>query len=282
MTLQLRQDVGHGNSRQQFERVIFDLFCGRADHEASLGRIVELIGRRYPIIAYIFFLADSLQFMPIAPQTFDQAFATLGFATRMTGNCSWENYQAYNDAIRMVQEAFVEWKGIPNTRLIDAHSWIWLMARLPREIERLRRQGVRKPDDVKYKMIDLGRSIISRVATSNGQSEERIVKNKDLFGFTSEQALYDFLNDLWKQQKGRCKLTGLSMVLNVPKGESNDMVVSVDRIDSDSQYTPKNLQLTCWFANRWKGTTPNDHFIRLLKQIQDVDDGAIELATFGE
>jgi|GEM_PF-2989170 len=280
LTIQLRQNVGRGNSRQQFERTIFDLFRGRVEHKESLERIVELIGRRYSLVAYIFFLVDDSRFMPIAPRTFDQAFATLGFEVRMSGNCSWENYEAYNDAIRKVQQAFVDWKENPNTRLVDAHSWIWVMARLPGKIEQLRRQGVQKPDDVRYKMIALGRSIISRVATSNGQSEERVVKNKELFGFTSDQALYAFLNDLWKQQEGRCNLTGLPMVLSVPKGESNDMIVSVDRIDSLAQYSPENLQLTCWFANRWKGTTPNDQFTNLLEQVRNGDSGAAELSGF--
>lgn len=273
LTRKLRQDLGHGNNRQQFERTIFDLFHGHIDERDALERIVELIGRQYSIIAYIFFLVDDARFMPIAPRTFDEAFATLGLELRMSGNCSWENYEAYNSVIRQIQRAFIDWQGNPDTRLVDAHSWIWMMARLPGEIEKLRRQGVRKPDDVRYKMIDLGRSIISRVAASNGQSEERVVKNKDLFGFTSDQALYDFLIELWKQQEGQCKLTGLSMVLNVIKGETNDMIVSVDRIDSDSQYSPENLQLTCWFANRWKGTTPNDQFINLLKKVQNGDDG---------
>jgi hypothetical protein len=280
LTLQLRQDVGQGNNRQQFERAIFDLFRGRVDHKGSLVRIVELIGRRYSLVAYIFYLVDDSLFMPIAPRTFDRAFATLGFGVRMSGNCSWENYWAYNDAIRKVQKAFVDWKGIPDTRLIDAHSWIWLMVRLPGKIEQLRREGVQKPDDVKFKMIALGRSIISRVAASNGQSEERVVKNKEMFGFTSDQALYAFLNDLWKQQEGRCKLTGLPMALNVPKGKPNDMIVSVDRIDSDAQYSQENLQLTCWFANRWKGTTPNDQFINLLEQVRNGSGGAFGLADF--
>lgn len=280
LTLQLRQDVGQGNSRQQFERVIFDLFHARVDHKGSLERIVELIGRRYSLVAYIFFLVDDVRFMPIAPRTFDKAFAKLGFEVRMSGNCSWENYAAYNDAIRRVQQAFVKWKGMPDTRLVDAHSWIWVMARLPEKIEQFRRQGVRKPDDVKRKMIDLANAIFYRVATANGQKVERVVKNKNLFGFSSEESFYTFLNELWERQKGRCKLTDLPMVLSVPKGEPNDLIVSVDRIDSDAQYSPENLQLTCWFANRWKGTTPNDQFIKLLGIIRNGDDDATELTEF--
>lgn len=267
-TMQLRHDLGGGQKRNQFERVLFDLFKRETDHETSLTRLVELIGRRYSVVAYIFFLIDDTRYMPIAPQTFDRAFTKLGIDLRMSGKCSWENYIAYNEAISWVQNALIGWKGFANTRLLDAHSWIWLMARLPGKIEQQRKQGVSKPDDIKFKMIDLGSSILRRAATDNGQSEERVVKNKELFGFSSREALYDFLVRLWEQQQGLCNLTHLPMQLRVSKGTPNHMIVSVDRIDSDGHYSPDNLQLTCWFANRWKGITPNEEFIDLLSLIR--------------
>ena len=268
LTDQLRQDVGIGQSRNQFERVLFDLFKGDTDRELTLTRLVELIGRRYSVIAYIFFLIDDTRYMPIAPQTFDVAFAELGINLRMSGKCSWENYTAYNEVIGWVQGALIDWKGFADTRLLDAHSWIWLMARLPGKIEQQRRQGVSKPDDVKFKMIELGRNIINRAANANGQTENAVVKNKEVFGFSSDQALHNFLEELWEKQQGLCSLTGLPMRVRIPKGEPNHMIVSVDRIDSDKQYSPDNLQLTCWFANRWKGTTPNEEFVDLISIVR--------------
>lgn len=268
LTMQLRHDVGSGPKRNEFERALFDLFKGRTDHEVALTRIIDLIGRRYSVIAYIFFLIDDTRYMPIAPQTFDRAFAELGIDLRTSGKCSWENYAAYNEAIGWVQEALIEWKGFADTRLLDAHSWIWLMARLPGKIEQQRKQGVSKPDDIKFKMIELGLSIIRRAANANGQTEKSVVKNKEVFGFSSDQALHEFLVQLWEKQKGVCNLTGLPMQLRVEKGAPNHMIVSVDRIDSDGHYSPDNLQLTCWFANRWKGTTPNDEFMGLLSLVQ--------------
>lgn len=269
LTMQLRQDVGSGHKRSQFERVLFDLFSGNTDHEQALTRLVELIGRRYAVIAYIFFLIDDNRYMPIAPQTFDKAFSELGIDLRMSGKCSWENYTAYNEAISWVQHALIDWQGFTDARLLDAHSWIWLMARLPGKIKQQRKQGVSKPDDIKFKMIELGRSIISRAAYANGQTENSVVKNKEVFGFSSDQALHKFLEELWEKQQRLCNLTGLPMQLRVPKGAPNHMIVSVDRIDSDKQYSPENLQLTCWFANRWKGTTPNDEFLGLLAAIRE-------------
>jgi len=270
LTQQLRDQVKSTNTRQQVERVLFDLFRGNSDHAAALEKIVELIGRRYPLVAYIFFILDDNLYMPIAPRTFDRAFAELGLNLRMSGKCSWENFTSFNNVIRRVQLAFVDWKGIADTRLIDAHSWIWVMARLPEKIEQQKKQGVRKPDDLKRKMIEIGSNLVLRAAHDNGQSEERVVKNKELFGFPSQENLYEFLGELWERQQGLCKLTNLPMMLNVPRDEPNEMIVSVDRIDSDGHYSPNNLQLTCWFANRWKGVTPNDRFLDLLDIVRDV------------
>lgn len=277
-TAQLRQGLRNGPKRNQFEQVLFNLFRGQIDHEIALTRIVDLVGARYPLIAYIFFLIDYTQYMPIAPQTFDRAFAELGIDLRTSGKCSWENYAAYNEAIGWVREALIEWKGFAGTRLLDAHSWVWLMARLPGKIELQEKQGVSKPDDIQFRMIELGRSIISRAASANGQTEKSVVKNKEVFGFSSEQALYDFLGNLWERQQGLCNLTGLPMQLRVGKGAPNHMTVSVDRISSDGHYSPDNLQLTCWFANRWKGTTPHDEFMELLSRVQTgpLEDTAVE------
>ena len=268
LTMQLRQDFGSGQKRNQFECLLFELFSGKIDHEPALTRLVELIGRSYSVIAYIFFLIDDTRYMPIAPQTFDKAFAELCIDLRMSRSCSWENYTAYNEAISWVQNALVDWKGFAGARFLDAHSWVWLMARLPGKIEQQRRQGVSKPDEIKFKMIELGRNIISRAAIANGQTENSVVKNKEVFGFSSDQALHMFLEDLWEKQRGLCKLTGLPMQLRIPKGESNHMIVSVDRIDSREQYSPDNLQLTCWFANRWKGATSNEEFGSLISLVR--------------
>lgn len=282
LTMQLSQDVGSGQKRNHFEGVLFGLFSGQTNHEAALTRLVELVGRRYSVVAYIFFLIDSTQFMPIAPQTFDKAFDELSIDLRTSGKCSWDNYSAYNEAIGWVRDALIEWKGFTDTRLLDAHSWIWLMSRLPEKIEQQRKQGVSKPGDVRTKMIDLGLSIVHRAATANGQTEERVVKNKELFGFPSREALYEFLVQLWVKQQGLCSLTGLPMQLRVEKGAPNHMIVSVDRIDSDRHYSPDNLQLTCWFANRWKEATPNDDFIDLLSLVRTTRLGAEAVETLLE
>ena len=80
-------------------------------------------------------------------------------------------------------------------------------------IEQMRQQGLQRPGDLKAAMIGLAQSVINRVGNANGQTVERVVKNKELFGFSSTEAFYDFLCQAWEDQDGRCALTGLPMLL---------------------------------------------------------------------
>lgn len=64
----------------------------------------------------------------------------------------------------------------------------------------------------------------------------------------------DFLWALWKQQKGRCALTGVQMQFpqrNVARKQPSQSAfnVSVDRIDSSRGYTPGNIRLVCLQIN---------------------------------
>lgn len=189
-TVRLRGDLGSGAARLRFERDLFDLFHERREPAELLEDLVDLIGRRYSLIAYIFYLFDDNQFLPIGTTTFDRAFDELGIGLRTTGRCSWENYQRFVEAVRSVQAGLKDWIGVKNVRLIDAHSYLWLLVRLPQKIEQMQHQGLRRPGDLKAAMIGLAQGVINRVDNANGQSVNRFVKNKELVGFSSHEAFY--------------------------------------------------------------------------------------------
>ena len=89
-----------------------------------------MAGDRYDLIAYLFFLKDWMRFTPIAPTVFDKAFKLLGIDLVTTRSCSWENYSAYNSALVSVQQALKDVASVEDTRLIDAHSFCWMLVRL--------------------------------------------------------------------------------------------------------------------------------------------------------
>jgi hypothetical protein len=120
-------DVATG---EQFEQWFFDLFNSRRPDGELFDSFRELVGKRYDLIAYLFFLKDWTRFMPIATQTFDSAFRLLEVDLVTAHHCSWENYQRYNDAIRTVQRRLRDVGTLADARLIDAHSFCWILVRL--------------------------------------------------------------------------------------------------------------------------------------------------------
>jgi hypothetical protein len=62
----------------------------------------------------------------------------LGIDLVTTGQCSWENYAAYNNALADVQNELRERAGVTNARLIDAHSFCWMLIQVDKEVSRRR------------------------------------------------------------------------------------------------------------------------------------------------
>jgi len=110
------------------ESAFYDLFLGKQPENEVFDRIVELAGRRYPLLAYLYFVKDRSRFMPIAPETFDSAFSMLGAEFKTTGRCSWINYLRFNDLLRQIRDLLgEELDGDPT--LLDAHSFAWMLVR---------------------------------------------------------------------------------------------------------------------------------------------------------
>lgn len=120
---------GHPNSRLDLDLWFYDFFHGELTDSLAFERFRKSVGSRYDLIAYMYFLRDWTKYMPIAPMTFDRAFALLGIELVTSGHCSWANYSDYNDALRAVQRSLHEVAGLAEARLIDAHSFCWMLVR---------------------------------------------------------------------------------------------------------------------------------------------------------
>jgi hypothetical protein len=113
-----------------WESLFFDLYRDQLSPEEAFDELVRLIGRRYDVVAYLFYLKDWSRFAPIAPETFDRAFQMLGVSLKTRHQCSWPNYQSFIDVLRQIREALRK-EGCDDVRLIDAHTFCWMIARTP-------------------------------------------------------------------------------------------------------------------------------------------------------
>lgn len=259
--------------RRRIEQWAFEFYRGEPDYGAAFEELRRLAGSRYDLLAYLFFLRDPDRFMPIGSQTFDHAFESLGIGVRTAWRCSWENFQEYIAALQDIRAALTDVAGLSNVRLVDAHSFCWLLVRP--EMERpdvlLVNSAKGKASNAKIyggediairRMID---SIANTVKHANGQKVEVTKKLKEL-GLTHEE-LDAQLRKLMEKQKGRCALTGIKLDLR-KEGFDRKLWPSPDRIDSDGHYEASNLQVVCAFLNAWKSATPDEEFRRLLALVR--------------
>ena len=125
--------VDSAADRRKIESWLFKFFRREGDDAKAFEEFCELAGNRYDLVAYLFFLKDANRFMPIATTTFDKAFKLLGINLVTSHHCGWENYAAYNEALLQIRSALENVAELQHVDLLDAHSFCWMLVRLPRE-----------------------------------------------------------------------------------------------------------------------------------------------------
>ena len=113
---------------KEFEQNTHSFFFGKMPDKDYFEYFIQAINRHYPLVAYIFFLKNRNDYMPLAPTTFDRMFSEIGMPLRTAKNCSWENYIAYNSALKKIQDFLKSYLSDEIT-LLDAHSFCWICQR---------------------------------------------------------------------------------------------------------------------------------------------------------
>jgi hypothetical protein len=254
----------NAGQRREIEQLLFTLYRNSGDEGMIFQRLSDFTGAKYPLLGYLYYLKNADRFMPIQPTTFDRAFRDLGMDLVTLRHCSWENYQLYLSALAEIRQALSGLPELSKVRLIDAHSFCWLLVKLEDEGPQGKDHG-RIVGSRETSIIAMRVSIEDTVRNSNGQIAQRTIKNKEL-RMTSE-ALQKLLTDLMDKQNNRCALTGIPFHFHGPHADKN-LLPSADRIDSIRHYEPDNIQLICQFINFWKSDADNDEFKRLLMLVR--------------
>jgi hypothetical protein len=248
------------DARSRIERWLFDAFASEHEPAELFERFRGIAGDGYALPAYFFFLIDDERFAPIAPRTFDEAFRRLGITLTTSGQCSWPNYRAYNDALEDVRRE-LQTAGYDGARHIDAHSFCWMLIRMEDDAPGDGRPGAVRYASARRRSIVTMAEHAAAAAAQSGATVTSIRKDKQIHH--ARQELERIIETLIERQAGLCAITGLPLGW---LGECEDpaMLVSLDRIDSDGHYKEDNLQVVCRFVNMWKRNSPDGEFRRLL------------------
>jgi hypothetical protein len=133
--------------------------------------------------------------------------------------------------------------------------------------ERARKGAATTFDARRKSVVRMAMTAMGTAANARGQTVERTVKVKD-WRFLSQQDCEAYLEALLKSQDGLCALTGLRLQFDTAS-DDDEMLCSLDRIDSNGHYEPGNLQVVCRFANRWKNNSDDAAFRRLVRLLRD-------------
>ena len=253
------------------ERLLYDFFKTEVPEDLAFERLRAAGIKSYDLTAYLFFLVDDDRYMPIRPATFDPVLKRLGFDFSTTSRCSVDNYRRYNDALREVQDALSQVAKLDSVRLIDAHSFCWVLGRIdqaaPARAASPKKAAAGTVYDARRRSIYM--MVVNAMAAAragNGQIVERLLKNKEVR--MSQQELEVYVDALIEKQEGRCALTGLTLQFHKDH-DDEQLLASLDRIDSDGHYETGNLQVVCRFANKWKSDAHTDEFVRLLALVRE-------------
>lgn len=149
---------------KNLEATLFNFYKSKISNQSAFEAFIEE-KLSYQFIAYLFFIKDRNQFMPISQTKFDEIFELIGIVDFKTShNLSWENYTTYIEIIKQTRD-FLKTKD-SNTTLLDAHSFLWIIGNQMKNVV-----GVTTS---KPKIID-----------ENSQEEKAITK-KDIFAKASE------------------------------------------------------------------------------------------------
>jgi hypothetical protein len=121
------KDLLSENKTMKLELTLYELFYDKTTPGRAFDTLVEIIGHRYSLITYIFFLKDDRSYIPVAPEAFEKKLQRININLPLAHQCSWENYSELLKLINEIQQFLKEQLLTENVFLIDAHSFVWML-----------------------------------------------------------------------------------------------------------------------------------------------------------
>lgn len=110
---------------KNLETTLFNFYKNKIKDSDVFEEFLNL-GLSYQLIAYLYFIKDRNRYLPITQERFDEIFELIGIPEfKTSGRASRDNYKEYLDIIKQSRD-FLKTKD-PNTTLLDAHSFLYIL-----------------------------------------------------------------------------------------------------------------------------------------------------------
>lgn len=255
-----------GPSCVRMERYLRDLYLDAAFEGDVFDGLVDILGKNYPLLGYLFFIKDIDRFVPVTPGGIQRGLAETGSDLKLKGQASWANYQDLISELHALKSDLAVRTG-SEVRLIDAHSFAWVLGSWTRpgaDGKVVGNASASTVTDAAEKALRrMAYTIKDTIRNANGQMTLKKVKEKKT---DMSDAELDAHLDMLMGFGRTCRLTGCRMLYDGEAETPFDrhFLVSADRIDSSLGYVRGNIQLVCQFANFFKGHRYTDDVFRLL------------------
>ena len=120
---------GVGEEEQKLAaKILFNIYKSKGEEEKKAFEDAKAyFGGHYDTIAYLFFIKDPSRFLPISTGHFEKSLKSIGCDYKLSGQCSWDNYNGFIGIVSQVQEEMMRMMPDVEIRLIDAHSFLWVI-----------------------------------------------------------------------------------------------------------------------------------------------------------
>lgn len=202
-------DAQESGDTNELETVLFNFYTNGAPDSVSFEELTRILGKKYPLISYLFFIKNKRKYLPISPTNFEKGFGQFNVNVKFSHQCSWDNYILYIDLIKQVKD-FLSDELDENIELIDAHSFIWILTRqmdVARKITSLKYEVVVSKFDADY-IKEESKNLLVGKEVSMYTEEDRVDGDK-VKKFIGDEGEYHVLQyEIQKLKK--CGLVDLS------------------------------------------------------------------------
>ncbi len=229
------QDMLRDGDTLKAELILYSLYKNKESDQVCFEKLVDLLGKKYSLIAYLMFLKNDRKYLPLAPENFEKHLRLLGSSIQLSGQCSWENYMEFMSEMREVKNFLSQNLASEDVRLLDAHTFVWQLNLFSLEEEIIPPSVLQVIVDTDYVHSDFYESS-KQHSISPEELEEVHRKNKDK-GALVESIVLNYEKD------ALAKLGKVKEALLVRPVSTEDSALGYDILSVTDSGAPKYIEV---------------------------------------